>query len=1684
MPNEELNVTTLEDVVASIQGTSNPKSGFILQEPIKIDKAVAFEGVSYDMPKSAVYDRLSDGSYIPKFENYIGATGNEERLAKNQGGFEQAVRGLTKFSAKVGLYASNAIIGTAVGIYEGISTGSLDAVWNNSFSNKIDDINKRLDNNLANYYTEEEKSLGLLAAIPGFGGATNFWFNDVAGGLAFVAGAMLPEAIIGVLSGGTTLGISAAKIAAKTGGKALGKSIAKEAAETGFKKVLRKIPLYKQYEKGNEVMRSLHRGIMGGNVGEGVGTALFLARTSNFEAGMEARHNFHSSIEAFHSDFVSMNDREPTYEETTDFMRDAKSAANGVYGANLAILTVSNAVMFSSKFKSGRDATKSLSNRFNRHFGLGVKHTEGAASKMIKSTKGQRILGNTYLRLGKPAVEGLYEEGFQGVAGTTMQNYLEAKYNPKTETVYDFWAAMTDGFANQYGTADGWKEMGIGMIIGSMGGTMQKGQPNFAGFGKGSRKNRQEEIEKQVENTNTGQENLIKNVNTATALSNFSNVAKSGGNSGSISAVEETVTNAEYIKSQEALKTEKEIIADYDAVVDNTELSEEQLSEFDLLGEDGGSVNTEEGYKSNLKESFRKDYANYKFARRAVVALGLDDKDRGDFKDTKGNTWEIQDHLIRNIMIGKTGLENAKTIASQIDAVIGSNGIFSSLEHYGGLNLEKRKAVIRVKIKQDRLEKLKEKSKNFANKIAGLPSKGAGNYAESTKQRVYQETSDKAFAVQKEIYELEKEILELGEALDADLRAENFNIDKLTTVDGSNEGMLDAITEIDKLDKFILSLEKAGRITEAEELEAMVEEYKMNSDAHREMNNTHRRMMSTNFFKSGEGKGLRKAIIGSKYTMSEEFKKELEENDEAIDKSLRLVGYRGKSEIERLIKVRLEENEELSEREKFRLESILRLQLGYGAVEKEVIEANKEASQEVIESGRVRGKGKLQGDTVQLKRRLEAEGKDLGNVSVLGNLISKITTALDIFKLGKVDNARIGELQSRLEDLTKKINKIDKESIQAQIKGFEEDLAAVKRISTPEMSKEEEIKGLEKQIAEKKSELSEDLDVQVEAIKAEIKEVKTQKVFKIMKSPEYKRLYELNTKKANGEITLEEVQELEILEEDIDQWMMISGIQVEGIRLSDLIQQKSVLDSTTIEPIKKVVTPSTEQIIDSGEIPDNNGSANYSFAQSYDGVTLVKNKKGLIEVSGMNWETFANAVGIPIKEFKAKGKRGKRKMPTELFEVNERGNILMTNDVVEMINSIGRVTIGVTSEGLTTNYSMVLNTKESEDGGEETTVLKSDFQSSFEKIMDITALYDIKPGEEVVLEIDPKDKYNKELIEEYNNATTDKGREKVRDKMRKGLVIRVLRKSKKGEFVAVLKSKRDGGMRNKAISDKFEALRDQIVNNEKIFQPLIDKNGFTRKLKFEGIKVKTVYIGHPNFNYSKNEEGKAVIETIGLTENDIKNIDDVGYVDENGNTKTMSGKDGVKLTFIAEAVRTAPAGAKIPFVVISKGNQRIAIPVVVDPNEKEDLTDFEDIYNSSRSDADKAAELNIFMAKRGVDIKLEGNSFIAVGVTNLTDSKFFTDKLAQLQDINYFRDLETWSDSGNSKEQVLAQGVSTSVNIIDPVHSPKLMLDYTGLDIEISEKSVPNAKKVNEKTSKEATKNLDATLKNINERDC
>ena len=383
-------MSELDSILSSIRGdySSDPyafKSSRRTNIPTKINTG-AVQDVKYNVHTDAIYDRLNDGTYVAKFDNYAGGIDNEDRLAREQSGFEQIWHGVTKAGAKTFNYALDATVGTVYGIFNAIDRGAWEGLYDNDFSNKMDDWNKTLDYSLPNYYTKEQESMGVLRSMA----TVNFWANDVAGGLAFVGGALLPELAIAAATGGASLPSAFAKFGLKAGTKSFLKAGAKKTVKDGIKAGLKTGFKEGIDQTGLNLLRGQRMAKVGEYTGEVFKTAGFLVRTSNFEAGMEARHNLHQSTSEFLADFEGLNGRPPSFEEYSSFLDDAVSASNWVYGANMAILSVSNLAMFGSKFGVGIKTGKKINNFANRAIGLGVKKTAGKEAALRGANRFQK----------------------------------------------------------------------------------------------------------------------------------------------------------------------------------------------------------------------------------------------------------------------------------------------------------------------------------------------------------------------------------------------------------------------------------------------------------------------------------------------------------------------------------------------------------------------------------------------------------------------------------------------------------------------------------------------------------------------------------------------------------------------------------------------------------------------------------------------------------------------------------------------------------------------------------------------------------------------------------------------------------------------------------------------------------------------------------------------------------------------------------------------------------------------------------------------------------------------------------------------------------------------------------------------------------------------------------------------
>jgi hypothetical protein len=447
-----------------------PSLDYLRPAPINVNKDAGklkfneFTNISQD----TVFKELSDGSKVSMYKNFIPGTDNNERLAQQQTGWEQVKNGLIK--AKLNM--DSVILGNTVGFVYGLAdwarTGNFNSVYDNSFSNTLADWNTTLNYQLPNYVSQQEKDLSIVGKMS----TANFWANDIANGLSFTMGTIVSEAIWASATGGASLGVRLGRL-----GAGVGRAGRWGKAALTLEKTAEGVRGWKAM-----INTALDNAVVGGKLstkaattlaktGEVLNTARFIATSSGNEAGIEALHYKREQRENYLDNFEKLNGRAPSQEEISDFEEKLNDSANGVFGANMAILSVSNLATFGKMFNI-KTPLKSISTQANKSlFGVGVEKTAEGVYKGLQATKFQKGLGLAYT-IAKPfATEGLFEEGLQGAATKTANNWIESSYDPKyMGKTMSLGVASSKALSEQYGSKEGWEEVVIGGIVGLIGG--------------------------------------------------------------------------------------------------------------------------------------------------------------------------------------------------------------------------------------------------------------------------------------------------------------------------------------------------------------------------------------------------------------------------------------------------------------------------------------------------------------------------------------------------------------------------------------------------------------------------------------------------------------------------------------------------------------------------------------------------------------------------------------------------------------------------------------------------------------------------------------------------------------------------------------------------------------------------------------------------------------------------------------------------------------------------------------------------------------------------------------------------------------------------------------------------------------------------------------------------------------
>lgn len=1576
----------------------------------------------YNISATDAYTTLNSGDLQALYKDFIPNTDNEDRLARQQTTGEKWLNGLAKFGTGTLNTVVGATIGSVYGIGSWISEGNFQAVYDNDFTKYLDDLNTKMRYELPNYYTEQERNTSFDVT------STNFWADKVLGAAAFTVGAIVSEGIWVAATGGASLTTATARWAGRLGkagkwSKAVLGEKAVKVASSSYKSWLKK-PLFNVYKKSGLINKDA--AILASKTAEGLNTARFMLTSSGYEAGVEALHYKKEAEENFYRNFYELNGRQPNGQEISDFTENLENSSNAVFGGNMALLSVSNAVMFGSLFNIKnpfRQTTKGINRRL---FGIGVEETaEKGVFKAIKPTKNQKLFSGVY-SIAKPlATEGLFEEGGQGslskAAGFWTESGYDPKYNGNTIGIME---ALSEGMAETYGTKEGWEEIGIGFIIGGGASMIQgKGKPLDLKQIQEARKN-QETI---VEKMNTfSQDVMVKRMIMNNKIQGAVEKELKSNNEGN--SVEAELANQDKFMAELEFRHSigediSELAQTYRIALQN--MTEEQFKEAGIENAEE-YINTVVDAYSSLAESYKKNI------RYAEAVYGVDVQN-----DNYDNAIQAQ-ALAYAITTGETSSKLMEDALSEIGSEIGSENqraltLESELQRLTknqrstlSRNVKKLKA---QKEKQDKLVKQIQKVQNAPKETEGDRQSGVEL---ATLNNALLETQQEISVLESEINLFKDELAQertrrRGLEETGDLTLPELNIISL-------EDLLNLDEKLENINNLINSYE--GQNPQLyRKLVALVDYY----------NSAKKNFVKYNeigvALTSGKVKIRPKKVGGligklfdkKKYTQdeftqaflsdtlawyvnnrAEDANKDVEETT-SIDELFIPISQQRVD----LISEKLRSNQPFSKREQRLYET------NKETIDNRVVELNKEKGDNPLQTT---NKGRK--DTIIIKSRPKSEEESPQVLSGVKAIVAEKTIE-NIVNDGISKGQSFEEIRDRVYD--KYTFSQFSEDVVAFINGkmngsIKEDFATYRKPTQKpnQTSNQSEVDQLKQRLEDA---LEKDY-YPLQYVGEDYNE--------LVKNKPSENDIERFRQLVDKDRTAEEEFEYEDLYQKLSNWRVLDSAMSGSQSLAEIINLIQQLE-TQVEQ-DETVTEVTEEF-DTQIIDDNIGSGTmvvYELTQNTTGNATAKLlKNGRLKLSHIKIDTILERLGGTFT--KTNKKRGNVYITTS--ETSEEGSEVQPTgatdvekgDIVYLVTpegSEGSIEIILKPTGaIEINYGDFINLQQSlnlyiVDSGQTNWTYKDVYEVVGDEFIekesdfvddDISGnIYELQREDEVEFYYDSEDSYNQKLFKDYKKGKISK--EELRNQVK--IYIR-----KGGKNYGTLKSLRDN-----AVDENMTLLRDRAVSAVENEQSTTIGN----------TTVSQIMLGSPKFVINENNKPSE----LPITDRAIEEVVTTGYVLDNEFTlsnKTLEEK--IDQSFVGKISKNQE-GKKIPVVVVKKGNHFIAYPITVTKKDNSQATRFEAIMNNEFSnEAQKVSEINDLLISLG----------IAPSTYNLIDLNE-QDKLEKIQeDLRNHKVFTTAQDFADSYDKKLLRYDATiKIDLEDlnrSISSPKVRIDLDNITV-------------------------------------
>lgn len=388
----------------------------------------------------------------PRYKAFVpGDYNNEDAYAQGQGWTEKMVNDVGKGILLTGTTFLQSTIGLANGLARWAIDGRAASFYDNDMTRSIDEINKKAEDLLPNYYTDAENNAAWYSPTKIF--TANFFWDGIIKNMGFAAGAML--------SGGVfTKGLSSIPGLARL--FSVGKAAeALAATEEGLLAANKVAETYGKVKGLSDKFLSSYKLL------NPAGRAMVAGLSTTGEAGFEGYNNMTQFRDEKIQEYKDLHyGQEPTGAELNKINQLAESVGNSSFLLNVGLLTATNYIQFPKMLGSSYKAEKGMINSLTKEIG---EITTDAAGNLIEKKAvtrfGKLLSGVNKVRPYLFSSSEGFEEGAQYAVQAGTQDYYDKKYKGDSASFLD---SLSQGITQTLGTDEGMQNVLIGGLSGAM----------------------------------------------------------------------------------------------------------------------------------------------------------------------------------------------------------------------------------------------------------------------------------------------------------------------------------------------------------------------------------------------------------------------------------------------------------------------------------------------------------------------------------------------------------------------------------------------------------------------------------------------------------------------------------------------------------------------------------------------------------------------------------------------------------------------------------------------------------------------------------------------------------------------------------------------------------------------------------------------------------------------------------------------------------------------------------------------------------------------------------------------------------------------------------------------------------------------------------------------------------------